>query len=117
VLAPAFRLRYKAPDYDRLYKARLVERFLAMLTRTGKAFPIPYRVSGMDALLDATGSGSIEVTFSKPPDLFCSTEETIQANLLTLERETKRILGGSRAYSCSIIVTGSSASQKKIPAK
>lgn len=61
--------------------------------------------------------GQIDVTFSKPPDPFCSTEETIQENLLALDRETKRILSGRPGYSCSIIVTGSSASQKKIPAK
>lgn len=202
--APVFRLRPAGPDNDRFHQALLLNRFLGMFTRAGRPFPIPYRVVGATALLEAArdnrgmilcsahvplvkvglravmemgltptaaivetptedqriaiwglderlpailvapnvlvrartvlrnhGSvallidarsglpyspnilrlagkmgarvvffftelqpdGHIEVLFLAPPDPYCSSEETIQANLQALDREVQRILG------------------------
>jgi len=52
-LVPAFRMRRHGAIHDILHEARLVNRFLAMLTRRGVPFPVPYRIKGVSALFDA----------------------------------------------------------------
>jgi lauroyl/myristoyl acyltransferase len=56
-LGPVFRLRRDKARESTLHEARLLNRLLALFTRTGRAFPIPVCMRGFEILLEEKSHG------------------------------------------------------------